>query len=129
VIEVMQRVASGDGALDLSLQGLGVFPGLRNPRVLWTGVGGRTDLLMALQRRLDDNLVAAGFPGEGRPFKAHLTIARIKEPVEARRMAQAMEMCGRFDPLALQAAEMVLIKSDLRPNGPVYTPLARAALS
>jgi RNA 2',3'-cyclic 3'-phosphodiesterase len=129
VVAAMQQAAAQVGPLSLTIQGLGVFPGIRNPRILWIGLGGRTDALTELRQRLDDALAGDGFTRENKPFKAHLTLARIKEFVDSRFLLQAIEACAMFTPVSFQSEEMVLFRSDLRPNGPVHTPLARVGFA
>ncbi len=78
VAAVLPEIAQGVAPLDLSLQGMGVFPGIRRPNVLWLGLGGQIDRLSQMHARLEDRLEALGMPRESRPFRAHLTLARIK---------------------------------------------------
>ena len=119
------RVAS---PMDLTAQGLGVFPGLRKPRVLWFGLGGQVDLLAQVHSRLENELAAKGFAKEPRPFRAHLTLARIKNEVDARNLLEIIQDVGGYDPVDFRLTDWVLFKSDLRPQGAVYTPLERVAL-
>jgi len=124
-IAAMQRSVGEIRPLELYVQGLGVFPGIRNARVLWMGLGGQTDALAALRQGLEDVLAEKAFVRDNKPFKGHLTLARIKETIEARRLQQAIETCAVFTPVRFLAEEIVLFRSDLRPGGPIYTPLAR----
>jgi 2'-5' RNA ligase len=126
--QAMGTAAAGSAPIQLSAQGLGVFPSPRKPRVLWIGLGGQTDRLGQLVARLESELASLGIAREDRPFKAHLTLARIQTAVDAVRLQSAIESCGGYAPMPFPAAEMVLFQSDLRPQGPIYTPLARVAL-
>ena len=76
---VQNRVASGL-SLNLKLEKLGVFPDARRPRVLWCGTAGDVSQLSVLQKQLDTDFDALGFPNEDRPFRAHVTLARMKDP-------------------------------------------------
>ena len=128
VAQAMGTAAMGSTPAQLSAQGMGVFPSLRKPRVLWIGLDGQTELLTQAAARLEAELAPLGIPREDRPFKAHLTLARIQTALDARLLQGAIEACGAYAPEPFEAAEMVLFKSDLRPQGATYTPLARAAL-
>jgi 2'-5' RNA ligase len=126
--EGLTDAVAGQPAFDLSMGGLGVFPGPRRPRVVWAGLGGDIAALEALHRRVERALGARGFQPEGRPFRAHMTLGRFGEagapgPVAAALASTAVPDAGPF-----AVRELVLFKSDLRPGGAVYTPLARAAL-
>jgi 2'-5' RNA ligase len=129
VAGAVRCAAAGCAPVGLSAGGIGVFPGLRRPRVLWVGLAGQTERLAELQRRLDGRLSALGFQTADRPFRGHVTLGRLTSPVDAGRIAAAVasrdgRLFGRFE-----VRELVLIQSDLRPSGPVYTELIRAALA
>jgi 2'-5' RNA ligase len=125
----MLQAASASAPFDLAMQGMGVFPGIRKPRILWTGVGGRTDQLQQVYQALDNGLAAEGFARESRPFKAHLTLARIKKSLEPEHLLQAIQETGQYEPGWFRVSALVLIKSDLRPGGAVYTVMREIQLS
>ncbi len=111
-------------ALKLDIQGLGVFPNARRPRVLWVGVGGETAKLLGLQQAIDGEFEARGFKREDRPFRAHLTLARIRSPqglagIDRMLAEKRNESAGSFE-----AKGLTLFKSDLTPRGAIYTVLA-----
>jgi len=108
--------------------GLGVFPDLRAPRVLWLGLAGPSDrpaALVQLAGEVDAALETLGVPRESRPFSPHLTLARIKE--RSREVGKALAssgVMGMADHLGhLPVATISLMKSELRPSGAVYTKL------
>jgi 2'-5' RNA ligase len=124
----MQATAAAHPRFGLSVAGIGVFPGLRRPRVLWAGIAGRAAPLANLHQDLDRRLAALGFPREGRPFRGHLTIARFGV-TPAAGLSAAVLAGYRDAPFGdLEVRETVLFQSELKPDGPVYTALARAAL-
>jgi 2'-5' RNA ligase len=128
VADALQAAARGHAAFSLTAAGVGVFPGLRRPRVIWAGLSGGTGRLSDLQRSVEERLAALGFPREDRPFHAHLTIGRCSEAVASDLMAEALNSFaakgfGEFD-----VREIVLFQSTLEPAGPVYTALARVRL-
>jgi 2'-5' RNA ligase len=123
----MQRAAQGQPTIRLSTAGTGVFPNLRKPRVLWVGLSGEVAALLELAARLDARFAELEFARDTRPFKAHLTLARMRPEEDSQRMAQAIGQLGGFAPLGFDVSELVLFQSDLRSDGAVYTPLARVA--
>jgi 2'-5' RNA ligase len=129
VAAAMQSAARQNAPLELAVQGMGVFPTLKRPRVLWVGVGGQTDGLLNLHRSLEDALAGAGIAREERPFKAHLTVARIKSQVAPQQLIQAIEKGAQSAPLPLPVNEVGLFQSRLQPTGAVYTLLARGRLA
>jgi 2'-5' RNA ligase len=75
---VQNRIVS-EPKLNLKIEKLGVFPDARRPRVIWCGISGDLEKLIALQKILDRDFANIGFPAEDRPFQAHLTLGRIKD--------------------------------------------------
>ena len=87
------------GPIEISVKGIGWFPNQRRPRVFWAGVEGG-EPLRALARDTEQSLAALGVPAEGRPYSAHLTLARIRETVPLEALQEKLRMlpagCG-FD--------------------------------
>ncbi|RJQ67548.1 MAG: RNA 2',3'-cyclic phosphodiesterase [Desulfobacteraceae bacterium] len=128
VAGAMRKALKAGAPFELRVQGMGVFPGLRKPRVLWIGLGGQTDALQKVYAGLEDELAALDFPKEDRPFKAHLTLARMDRRIDAQLLLQGIQAAGGFEPKTFQASELILFQSELKPQGAIYTPLARIAL-
>ncbi len=126
---VMKDAACGTAPFALGTGGVGVFPGIRRPRILWIGLKGDTAPLIAFQQRLESRLEGLGFPLETRPFKAHLTIGRARGPVNPKTLATLMEAVGAAESLPLTADRLILFQSELFPTGPVYTALEKADLT
>jgi len=123
ISEVVADQAAGVRTFHLEARGLGVFPGLKRPRVLWIGIGGELERLLVLQKAIDRGLEACGFTREERPFRAHLTLARIKTPrglegLDSVLAAKGSESAGKFT-----ATGLTLFKSELTPKGAIYTVL------
>jgi RNA 2',3'-cyclic 3'-phosphodiesterase len=108
---------------ELALAGFGAFPSAREARVLWLGVARGAGLLAKLARKLDGASKVAGAERERRPFSAHLTLGRLREParVEIERLA-----APAAPPWIV--SEVVLYESRLAPDGARYVPLAHLAL-
>ncbi len=115
--------------LSLSARGLGAFPTPKKARVVWIGLTGDTHPLIELQKDLDGRLEAIGFPRETRSFKAHLTMGRAKGKVDPQSLVEAITAGAESASPAFPADRLILFKSDLRPDGAVYTPLREAPLT
>ena len=109
----------------LHLTEVGCFPNMRRPRVVWVGLGGAEQALAALVGGLAAALSPLGWPPEGKPFRAHLTLGRVKDE----RAAQGVEWAAVVPPLDVPVAAVHLIESQLRPDGPVYTVRHTSALA
>ena len=124
-----QKHVVAEQKLNLKVQKLGVFPDARRPRVLWCAVAGDVERLINLQKKLDGEFAALGFPVEDRSFKAHLTLARIKDPRDITGMSEALKKHDAFKAGEFVADKLILFQSQLSPKGSVYTKLAEFALS
>jgi 2'-5' RNA ligase len=107
----------------IEVGGVGCFPNLHNPRVIWIGVSTGLDAFTKLSRALDDCLEGIGFRPEGERFTAHLTIGRVRS---GRNKAALMKKLGEL--LNAEVGGMIvgsvkLKKSVLTPRGPIYTTL------
>jgi 2'-5' RNA ligase len=114
--------------LSITAKGIGAFPSFKRPRVIWIGVCGPIHDLIALQRTLDDNLNAIGFPKEKRPFKGHLTLGRVKDRIDPKILLNAVQAFSGFESEPFVIDKLVLFKSDLKPSGAVYSKLMEADL-
>lgn len=128
--ESLRRACAGRGPLRLELNGLGCFPNLTRPRVLWVGVGGDTDALRQVQARVAAETTNFGDQGEEQQFHPHLTIGRLKsrEPGVLRRVGQALGAASVGALGQWQVGEVILFSSRLSPQGPTHTALARVPL-
>lgn len=124
----VQRRVVAEQKLNLKIEKLGVFPDARRPRVLWCGITGDAERLINLQKKLDDDFAALGFPAEDRSFKAHLTLARIKDPRDVTGMSEVLTKYDSFKAGEFVADKLFLFQSNLTPQGAVYTKLADFAL-
>jgi len=124
---VENRIASVS-SLNLKIEKLGVFPDARRPRVLWCGVSGDGEKLLLLQKQLEADFEGIGFPGEDRPFRAHLTLGRIKEPHGLTGISEALTKHNAYAAGVFECRQLILFQSNLLPQGAVYTKLAEFTL-
>jgi len=114
----------------LQVEGVGGFPNMNQPRVLWAGVSGQVADLQRLVSHVEEALLPLGFPSDSKPFRAHLTLARIKqgsrEVGRALVRSQALDQHTYFG--MLQVHQLCLFRSELKPTGAVYHRLAELPL-
>jgi 2'-5' RNA ligase len=131
ITEAMKKAAQGPAPFHLEISGLGAFPSLKQPRVVWVGVGGALDKLSELQQNIDSALAALGFSREERPFVPHLTVARVREGASASERGRFGELVGSaaFEgPYRIEVEAVRLMRSQLTPAGAVYTCLSVVGL-
>lgn len=116
---------------DLSVNGCGVFPGWRQPRVVWAGVQAPQQLAQ-LASALESGMQALDFPAEERPFSPHLTLGRVNDwmtPPQKDMLQMEMEAAKGRVFGTIHADHLTIYRSELRPEGPVYSELARSTFS
>ncbi len=132
ITSALQEVAAPTPPLVLTAQGLGCFPNLRRPNNIWVGLTGDVQQVAELTRGIDDALEPLGLPREARPFTPHLTLARVGRDARPAERAKVGELVAAFPSETygdISVDAVHLIKSDLRPGGPIYTPLATIRLT
>lgn len=123
--ESAAEIATEHRAFDAALGTLGAFPDGRRARVLWIGLSRGAEPMVALARSLERALERRGFEREGRPFAAHLTIGRVREPGH-----DWSESLGRatLASASWHVDRVLLIRSTLSPQGSRYVEIAAAPL-
>jgi 2'-5' RNA ligase len=128
---VMASTAPDFPQFRLSLAGVGAFPGLERPQTVWTGLSGDIETLCRLQIALESGLSTAGYKPESRPYRPHLTLARIREeatPPARRRLGEAIRQMPPLVPEGISVSEISLMRSELFRSGAVYSRIHAAKL-
>jgi 2'-5' RNA ligase len=130
LVQMLRNEAALVPAFDIHLAGLGAFPNLRRPRVIYVGIQAPA-ALDALQRGIEAAARRLGYEAEERPFSAHLTLGRLRQnatAVEQQQIRRALEGT-QVDVFGTARVDSLhLYKSDLNPGGSIYTRLHSAPL-
>jgi 2'-5' RNA ligase len=124
--EALREALAGHAAIGLRLGAAGAFPNLRRPSVIWAGIAGATAALERIQGATGAALESLGLPRETRPFRAHLTLGRVPREAtlaQLEQLGEAVRSLPPFAPLHWDVDRVVLFRSELRPDGPVYSEL------
>jgi RNA 2',3'-cyclic 3'-phosphodiesterase len=125
---LLQKVAVNTAPFRLQPLGCGAFPSIKQMRVVWVGLQGAVEELLKFQKSVEDTLVSLGFAPEDRPYRAHLTLGRVKGRRHLQLLQEAVLRRQDFQAEAFDVTEVVLYRSELRPEGARYTALFRAPL-
>jgi 2'-5' RNA ligase len=120
------RASEGTAPFEIALSGVGAFPNLKRPRVLWVGISKGKDELVSLSQKIEDELTELGFEKEKRGFSPHLTIGRLRR--EGRPGDLPDRLGVQFKTGECTIGRVRLMKSTLTPQGPVYEELRQAVL-
>lgn len=108
--------------------GIGVFPNTKSPRVIWIGIKGEGENLKTLQESIERETEKIGFKKEGRNFSPHLTLGRVRSQKNRDALTKYLEEFEKIELGSFNVKEVLLMKSELRPKGAVYTQLWKATL-
>ena len=121
VFEEMKKVQFAP--FDAQINGLGAFPDLHYPRVVWAGITEGADQMKNVFSQLEPRLQRLGFTPDPKGFNPHLTIARVKSGKNKAQLAAFVTKNATYDFGTVNAKCLRLKKSDLTPRGPVYATL------
>ncbi len=131
ITRAMATAAANIPPFHLEVRALGVFPNLNRVQIVWVGITGEVARLQQLQQRLESALAPLGFTPESRPFKPHLTLARLSNgasPDERRRLGQLIAGT-RFEANHSFSVDAInLIKSQLTRTGAIYSRISSVGL-
>lgn len=123
------KLAAESAPWELQLNGLGAFPKLRQPQVLWLGVGHGaeplTHLGRCLNQKLEDGLIVARDP---KAFHPHCTLGRVKQERGLRELIDLVQQDAGYSSVAFSCDHYQLLCSKLGPSGPEYEMLAEFKL-
>ncbi|MDD5439957.1 MAG: RNA 2',3'-cyclic phosphodiesterase [Candidatus Omnitrophica bacterium] len=125
IVQALETTAAGYSRFDISLFKLGAFPKLDFPRVIWAGIDTNCGLVEEIAGRIDEECAKLAFKKEARPFSAHLTIGRVGSLTNKDSLKELL-LAITLPALNSVVREIVLYKSVLTPQGPVYTPVHKA---
>jgi 2'-5' RNA ligase len=122
---ILEEIARSTQHIKIKIGGVGVFPNQKMPRVIWIGIKNEDGSLEGLYKRIDEELTRMGFEKEGRNFKPHLTLGRMRSQKGREGIIKLLEEFKDKEIGVFTASDIRLIKSELRPQGAVYTELGR----
>lgn len=122
VKEILYSTAKRYNGFPLSLKGIGGFPDLRRPRVIWIGVKDGERYVVNIMDDLEEKFVRFGLEPEKRKKTAHITIGRVKDRIKMLEQKEREDI-ERLDYKSrlFEVDSVSLVKSILTPEGPVYT--------
>lgn len=129
VAELAREVAARHAPIEITVGGIGGFPNAKRPRVVWIGIE-QTPRLELLAHDLEEALGVLGIQPEGRPFRPHVTLARVRDEERAgatRALSRAAPAISLAE--TIEVATLELMHSRTGAGGPVYTVVASLPLA
>ncbi len=128
IIEIMENICNQYAPFTIEIKGMGTFPNIKSPRVLWVGIEGN-DTLKTLQEEIENKMESIGFEREDRAFTAHLTLGRFRTSIEKEGLLKAVKLHEKDTFVgSINVQSLSLIRSDLHPEGARYTKIIDISL-
>jgi 2'-5' RNA ligase len=111
--------------ITVTLSNLGAFPSISKPNVIWSDVFPKDELIMTF-KNIETICLSEGFEQEQKPFKTHITLARLKRGTTQEQIKQISSVLKNnitIPPLTFNIDGVTIYKSVLTPQGPLYTAL------
>ncbi len=121
VVSTMREVLESFEPFPMHLKGVGAFPRVSRPNVVWIGVDEGRDVFIEMAKELDRSLAKLGFKRETKGFEPHLTIARVKG--YSGDLPEIIRRISDVDIGFIDVEEVRFKKSTLTPQGPIYETL------
>lgn len=119
----IQRMTDTHPSFSIAFGGIGAFPNLARPRVIWMGIKQGASTVSRLAKTVNRELTHLGFSTDTR-FHPHLTLARLRT---ATNLELLKNISRKYDTIvggSIRVNEITLMQSQLHPNGAIYTPLS-----
>lgn len=129
VEDMLRHVAGGVAPFEMRLAGVGAFPSVAAPRVVWVGIVEGREALSQLADAIEREREPLRLPGERRPFAAHVTLGRVRSPTRRQVLTEQLRAAAWHPPAPWRVTSLALYQSTLTPSGPTYTVLATIPLA
>ena len=128
VSQAISPVVKGVQSFSIVIKGVGTFPDIRRPRVIYLGMAKGGDGVRSLYEGIESALQGLGFEREGRAFHPHFTLGRFKGAGHLRDLPKILSPFSNLQLDPFTAHEVTFFKSELRPEGARYTRIAQFPL-
>lgn len=129
--DVLKQALVNFPKFNVIYEGIGCFPDKRKPKIIWVGCRDESGKLSEVQKIVEDEMEKLGFERERKEFCPHVTLGRVKKMRNIEMLIKEIESIKSFE-LNFgvgQVSEILIMKSDLKPTGSVYTVLKRVSFT
>ena len=128
IITQLEQAASVHSPVQSSFTGLGGFPSLEKPKVIWIDIEKNREQIISLAKDVDQSLTMIGFEKDSKLFKPHLTLGRVKKDIKSVGSMSFLKEIKRAD-IDTCFDSLELIHSTLTQRGPIYKTLHKISLN
>jgi 2'-5' RNA ligase len=117
----LERRCRAFSRFELTYDAIGAFPSTAHPRVIWVGAS-LNEQLSLVQQQVEEVCTDFGIAREDRTFHPHITLGRVKGLRNTHRLTEKLKSLT-FVPTQSSCTELLVMRSELRPSGSVYSVL------
>ncbi len=117
---ILSKITSPYQNFSMEINKLGVFPKPEYPKVIWVGISSGGEKIVEIVQKIEDDLQILGFAKEKRDFSPHITLGRVRSPLNKSPLIKTMQNFSFLQPLQQTVQAIRLIKSTLTAQGPIY---------
>jgi 2'-5' RNA ligase len=128
IVQQIEGACAKYSFFELEISGIGVFPNMRSPRVLWAGIQ-HEDAFAGLQSEIENGLASIGYKRERRRFSPHLTLGRFRSAKGKASISERIELHKNDRIGSIAVRTISLMESKLSPAGAQYSRVAEVALT
>ena len=129
VKDEIETVANNNLPFEIIIDGLGAFPDVEYPKVIWAGIKKNQAQLINVHQAVENKMIDLGFEAEKHDYTPHITLGRVRK--KEKNYELISEKIKKF-PFEINAHQIVdtitIMKSKLTPQGPIYSPVAEFEL-
>lgn len=130
ICRVVQSRSRKHKSFQLETEGVGAFPNVRRPKILWAGITDGVSELRALHADLEEGLLDLGcYRREDREYAPHLTLGRLQHDRDSESWSSALAKLADWKGGSMPVDEVLIMSSEMRRDGPEYSIMGRAPLS
>ncbi len=123
----IRNVLANQNGFEVELKGLGYFGNPSNPKVIWVGIE-RCAQLTKIKRDITQVISSHGFLDDQRAFNPHITLGRVRSIHEPQLLQRLIHGYADFMFQRTKVTSVIHYRSELRPAGPIYTPINEFSL-
>ena len=120
---VIEQAVDTRSPFSMEIGGIGAFPNLTRPRVIWTGVKAGADEIVSIAKSINAGLGQHGYERDEKQFRPHLTLARLRHRINLKPFVDVFEQYDTIKGATTVVNQIRVVQSQLRQSGGVYTPL------
>lgn len=129
ICRIVNKCAGEIPPFSMEFKGLGAFPTPRRPKILWSGISEGMESLQLLHERLEEPLLEQGhYRREGRAYQPHLTLGRLNAEAREGEWGPILAANADWEGGTTRVEEVLVMRSDQRRDGPVYSVIGRGKL-